>query len=178
MSRIAKQPVNYPDSVEVSVKDDNVLFIKGANGDMELNLISEVNVDFDKESLTVKPTSSSKFARSAAGTFRSLINNMVIGVTEGFTKELELVGVGYRAKMEGNKLNLTLGFSHPVSYQIPEGIAVTTPTQTEIVIKGVDKQKVGQVAAELRSIWPPEPYKGKGIKEKGQYVLRKEGKKK
>ena len=177
MSRIAKQPVNYPDSVEVSVKDDNVLFIKGANGDMELNLISEVNVDFDKESLTVKPTSSSKFARSAAGTFRSLINNMVIGVTEGFTKELELVGVGYRAKIEGNKLNLTLGFSHPVSYQIPEGIAVTTPTQTEIVIKGVDKQKVGQVAAELRSIRPPEPYKGKGVRYKDEQITLKETKK-
>jgi large subunit ribosomal protein L6 len=177
MSRIAKQPVNYPDSVEVSVKDDNVLFIKGANGDMELTLISAVNVDFDKESLTVKPTSSSKFARSAAGTFRSLINNMVIGVTEGFTKELELVGVGYRAKMEGSKLNLTLGFSHPVSYQIPEGIKVTTPTQTEISIKGVDKQKVGQVAAELRSIRPPEPYKGKGVRYKDEKITLKETKK-
>ena len=180
MSRIAKQPVNYPDSVEVSVKDDNVLFIKGANGDMELNLISEVNVDFDKESLTVKPTSSSKFARSAAGTFRSLINNMVIGVTEGFTKELELVVVGYRASNQGQKLDLALGFSHNIVFEIPSEVKVETVSEKGknpiIKLSSHDNQLVGTIAAKIRGFRKPEPYKGKGVKFVGEQIRRKAGK--
>ena len=162
MSRIAKQPVSFPESVQISIKDDEILHIQGEKGELELNLISQVAVKIESDQLLVNSTSKSKFSRAAAGTFRSLINNMVIGVTEGYKKELELVGVGYRAKTQGKMLNLTLGFSHPVNYQIPDGIEISTPSQTEVLINGIDKQKVGQVAAELRAIRPPEPYKGKG----------------
>ena len=177
MSRIAKQPVSFPESVQISIKDDEVLHIQGQKGELELNLISQVAVKIESDQLLVNSTSKSKFSRAAAGTFRSLINNMVIGVTEGYKKELELVGVGYRAKTQGKMLNLTLGFSHPVNYQIPDGIEISTPSQTEVLINGIDKQKVGQVAAELRAIRPPEPYKGKGVRYKGEEITLKETKK-
>ena len=177
MSRIAKQPVSFPESVQISIKDDEVLHIQGQKGELELNLISQVAVKIENDQLLVNSTSKSKFSRAAAGTFRSLINNMVIGVTEGYKKELELVGVGYRAKTQGKMLNLTLGFSHPVNYQIPDGIEISTPSQTEVLINGIDKQKVGQVAAELRAIRPPEPYKGKGVRYKDEQITLKETKK-
>lgn len=177
MSRIAKQPVSFPESVQISIKDDEVLHIQAQKGELELNLISQVAVKIESDQLLVNSTSKSKFSRAAAGTFRSLINNMVIGVTEGYKKELELVGVGYRAKTQGKMLNLTLGFSHPVNYQIPDGIEISTPSQTEVLINGIDKQKVGQVAAELRAIRPPEPYKGKGVRYKNEQITLKETKK-
>jgi len=177
MSRIAKQPVCFPESVQISIKDDEILHIQGQKGELELNLISQVAVKIESDQLLVNSTSKSKFSRAAAGTFRSLINNMVIGVTEGYKKELELVGVGYRAKTQGKMLNLTLGFSHPVNYQIPDGIEISTPSQTEVLINGIDKQKVGQVAAELRAIRPPEPYKGKGVRYKNEQITLKETKK-
>ena len=142
-----------------------------------MNLINQVAVKIESDQLLVNATSKSKFSRAAAGTYRSLINNMVIGVTEGYKKELELVGVGYRAKTQGKMLNLTLGFSHPVNYQIPDGIEISTPSQTEVVINGIDKQKVGQVAAELRAFRPPEPYKGKGVRYKDEQITLKETKK-
>ena len=177
MSRVEKQPVNFPESVKVSLQEGEVLHVEGQKGELKLNLIRQVSVTIDKDQLTVNSNSKSKFSRAAAGTYRSLINNMVMGVTEGYSKELELVGVGYRAKAQGKMLNLTLGFSHPVDYEIPEGVEITTPSQTEVVITGIDKQKVGQVAAELRSIRPPEPYKGKGVRYKGEQITLKETKK-
>jgi len=177
MSRVAKQPVSFPESVQISVKDDEILHIQGQKGELELNLISQVEVKIENDQVLVNSTSKSKFSRAAAGTYRSLINNMVIGVTEGYKKELELIGVGYRAKTQGKVLNLTLGFSHPVNYQIPDGVEISTPSQTEVLINGIDKQKVGQVAAELRAIRPPEPYKGKGVRYKGEEITLKETKK-
>ena len=177
MSRIAKQPVSFPESVKISIKDEEIVHIQGQKGELELNLISQVAVKIESDQLLVNATSKSKFSRAAAGTYRSLINNMVIGVTEGYKKELELVGVGYRAKTQGKMLNLTLGFSHPVNYQIPDGIEISTPSQTEVVINGIDKQKVGQVAAELRAIRPPEPYKGKRVRYKDEQITLKETKK-
>jgi len=177
MSRIAKQPVSFPESVKISIKDEEIVHIQGQKGELELNLISQVAVKIESDQLLVNATSKSKFSRAAAGTYRSLINNMVIGVTKGYKKELELVGVGYRAKTQGKMLNLTLGFSHPVNYQIPDGIEISTPSQTEVVINGIDKQKVGQVAAELRAIRPPEPYKGKGVRYKDEQITLKETKK-
>ena len=177
MSRVAKQPVSFPESVQISVKDDEILHIQGQKGELELNLISQVQVKIENDQVLVNSTSKSKFSRAAAGTYRSLINNMVIGVTEGYKKELELIGVGYRAKTQGKVLNLTLGFSHPVNYQIPDGVEISTPSQTEVLINGIDKQKVGQVAAELRAIRPPEPYKGKGVRYKDEQITLKETKK-
>ena len=177
MSRIAKQPVEFPDSVEVSIQNDDCIEVKGKKGQLQLNLINKVSVSIGEESLSVANTSDSKFSRAIAGTYRSLISNMVKGVSEGFEKKLELQGVGYRAKTQGNKINLTLGFSHPVVYEIPDGIEVQTPSRTEIVISGIDKQKVGQVAAEIRAIRPPEPYKGKGVRYQGEQISLKETKK-
>ena len=177
MSRIAKQPVEFPDSVEVSIQNDDCIEVKGKKGQLQLNLINKVSVSIGEGSLSVTNTSNSKFSRAISGTYRSLISNMVKGVSEGFEKKLELQGVGYRVKTQGNKINLTLGFSHPVVYEIPDGIEVQTPSQTEIVISGIDKQKVGQVAAEIRAIRPPEPYKGKGVRYQGEQISLKETKK-
>ena len=177
MSRIAKQPVEFPDSVEVSIQNDDCIEVKGKKGQLRLNLIDKVSVSIGEGSLSVANTSNSKFSRAISGTYRSLINNMVEGVTEGFEKKLELQGVGYRVETQGKKINLTLGFSHPVVYEIPDGIEVQTPSRTEIVISGIDKQKVGQVAAEIRAIKPPEPYKGKGVRYQGEQISLKEIKK-
>ena len=177
MSRIAKQPVEFPDSVEVSIKNDDCIEVKGKKGQLRLNLIDKVSVSIGEGSLSVTNTSNSKFSRAISGTYRSLISNMVKGVSEGFEKKLELQGVGYRVKTQGKEINLTLGFSHPVVYEIPDGIEVQTPSQTEIVISGIDKQKVGQVAAEIRAIRPPEPYKGKGVRYQGEQISLKETKK-
>ena len=177
MSRIAKYPVELPQGVEFNLSGTAVS-IKGGNGTLSMELNSEVELAQEDDSITVKPRSGSRFSTAIAGTTRALLANMVEGVTKGFEKKLELKGVGYRANTEGKKLNLTLGFSHPVAYEVPEGITIETPSQTEVIVKGNDKQKVGQVAAEIRSFRPPEPYKGKGVRYSDERVVIKEAKKK
>ena len=152
--------------------------MKGSNGTLTMELNSEVELTQEENSLMVKPRSGSRFSTAIAGTMRALLANMAKGVSTGFERKLELVGVGYRAQAQGNKLNLTLGFSHPVVHDVPEGVTVETPSQTEIVVKGADKQKVGQVAAEIRGYRPPEPYKGKGVRYSDERVVIKEAKKK
>jgi large subunit ribosomal protein L6 len=177
MSRIAKQPLPLPKGVEFNHSSD-VLKIKGPRGELTMTINSEVEIAVEDNVAIVKPRSGSRFSSAIAGTTRALISNMLTGVTDGFERKLALVGVGYRAKMQGKKLDLTLGFSHPVVYEVPAGIDVETPSQTEIVIKGIDKQKVGQVAAEIRRYRPPEPYKGKGVRYADERVVMKEAKKK
>ena len=177
MSRIAKAPVELPQGTEFK-QEGNVVTIKGSKGALSLELNSEVELKEEDGALKVAPRSGSRFAMAVTGTTRSLLANMVVGVNEGFERKLELVGVGYRAQAQGSKLNLTLGFSHPVVYEMPEGVSVETPSQTEIVIKGSDKQKVGQAAAEIRRFRPPEPYKGKGVRYSDERVQLKEAKKK
>ncbi len=152
--------------------------MKGAKGNMSWRIHDTVEVEIDSAEIRVKPRIKAKQAVAMAGTMRALINNMVTGVSQGFEKKLLLQGVGYRAQAQGKKLNLTLGFSHPVVYEVPEGVTIETPSQTEIVIKGADKQQIGQVAAEIRAYRPPEPYKGKGIRYADEHVVRKEAKKK
>jgi large subunit ribosomal protein L6 len=177
MSRIAKAPVELPGGVEFS-QSGNVVTMKGSNGTLTMELNSEVELTREENALMVKPRSGSRFSTAIAGTMRALLANMAQGVSAGFERKLELVGVGYRAQAQGNTLNLTLGFSHPVDYPVPQGISVETPSQTEVVVKGVDKQMVGQVAAEIRGYRPPEPYKGKGVKYADEILVRKEAKKK
>jgi large subunit ribosomal protein L6 len=177
MSRIAKYPVPIPAGVEVNLGGD-VVTVKGKKGSLQLNLHPAVEIVNKDNALTFAPRDQDPKSDAMAGTFRALLNNMVTGVTAGFEKKLELVGVGYRAQVQGKALNLTLGFSHPVVYPIPEGITAETHSQTEIVVKGMDKQKVGQVAADIRAFRPPEPYKGKGVKYADEVIARKEAKKK
>ena len=177
MSRVAKAPVAIPAGVEVKLAGDKIS-IKGKQGQLDLDVHTSVAISQEENVLTFAPKTSDKAANAMAGTFRALVNNMVKGVTEGFEKKLILQGVGYRAKASGNTLNLSLGFSHPVDYELPEGVKAETPSQTEVVIKGIDKQKVGQVAAEIRGYRPPEPYKGKGVRYADENVRRKEAKKK
>ncbi|MDG2140443.1 MAG: 50S ribosomal protein L6 [Gammaproteobacteria bacterium] len=177
MSRIANAPVLIPKGVETSLSETEVS-VKGSKGNLNLSLHSLVSVAQDGEELKVSAKDDSRQAGALAGTFRSLINNMILGVSEGFQKKLELQGVGYRAKASGKSINLTVGYSHPIDYKLPDGVTVETPSQTEIVITGADKQVVGQVAAELRDFRPPEPYKGKGIRYSDERVYRKEAKKK
>ena len=177
MSRIAKVPIELPQGVEFQ-RDGDVVTIKGSKGAVALALNSEVELGHNDSTLTVAPRSGSKFSTAVAGTTRALLANMVVGVTEGFERKLELSGIGYRAQAQGGKLNLTLGFSHPVVYEVPEGVSVETPSQTEVVVKGSDKQRVGQVAAEIRRFRPPEPYKGKGVRYADERVVLKEAKKK
>ena len=177
MSRIAKAPVELPKGVEFK-QNGNVVTLKGGKGELSMELNSEVELTQDDDGLKVSPRSGSRFAMAITGTMRSLLANMAQGVSEGFERKLELVGVGYRAQAQGKNLNLTLGFSHPVVYAAPEGINIETPSQTEVVITGTDKQKVGQVAAEIRRFRPPEPYKGKGVRYADERVILKEAKKK
>jgi large subunit ribosomal protein L6 len=177
MSRVAKAPVELPQGVEFNLSG-RTASMKGSKGQLSIEVNSEVELKQEDNNLTVSPRSGSRFATAIAGTTRALLANMVQGVNEGFERKLELVGVGYRAKAQGDKLNLTLGFSHPVVYDVPEGISIETPSQTEVVIKGTDKQKVGQVAAEIRRYRPPEPYKGKGVRYSDERVVIKEAKKK
>jgi large subunit ribosomal protein L6 len=177
MSRIAKTPIELPKGVEFK-HEGNVVTLKGGKGELSLELNSEVELTQDEGLLKFTPRSGSRFASAVTGTMRSIIANMAQGVSEGYERKLELVGVGYRAQVQGKNLNLTLGFSHPVVYEIPDGISVETPSQTEVVVKGLDKQKVGQVAAEIRNFRPPEPYKGKGVRYAGERVVTKEAKKK
>jgi len=177
MSRIAKEPVELPQGVEFK-QEGNVVTIKGGKGSLSLELNNEVELSQNDNVLQIAPRSGSRFSTAISGTMRALIANMVTGVSEGYERKLELVGVGYRAQVQGKKLNLTLGFSHPVVHEVPEGVSIETPSQTEIIIKGADKQQVGQVAAEIRSYRPPEPYKGKGVRYANERVVLKEAKKK
>ncbi|MBT4162342.1 MAG: 50S ribosomal protein L6 [Gammaproteobacteria bacterium] len=177
MSRIANSPVQIPSGVEVNLSGKEIS-VKGAKGNLTLTVHELVEIKQEENELKLAATNSTKKSHALSGTFRSLISNMVMGVTEGFQKELELIGVGYRAQAQGKKLNLSLGFSHPVVYQAPEGIDIETPSQTQVIVKGIDKQLVGQVSAEIRDFRPPEPYKGKGVRYANEYVKRKEAKKK
>ena len=177
MSRIGKMPVAVPAGVDVLVKDDQIT-VKGSGGELKLTQNSLVKVTNESGSLNFKPANDSREANAMSGTMRQLVNNMVVGVTKGFEKKLNLVGVGFKAQAQGPKLNLTIGYSHPVNKDMPSGITVVTPTPTEIVIKGADRQRVGQVAAEIRAIRPPEPYKGKGIRYSDEKITIKETKKK
>ena len=177
MSRIAKYPVAVPDKVQVSL-DPSFITVKGPQGTLKQPLSRQVVVKMEGNSVTFAAADGSKAANALSGTMRANVANMVRGVSEGFQKKLNLVGVGYRAQAQGNKLNLSLGFSHPIVYALPEGIKAETPTQTEIVLKGADRQKVGQVAAEIRAYKSPEPYKGKGVRYSDETVVIKETKKK
>jgi large subunit ribosomal protein L6 len=177
MSRVASNPVSIPAGVTVSLSGQDIS-VKGGNGNLALVVHSEVDVQQADNQLTFAARSGSKQAKALAGTTRALVNNMVVGVSQGFEKKLQLIGVGYRAKASGKSVNLTLGFSHPVDYDLPEGVTAETPTQTEIVLKSSDKQLLGQVAAEIRAFRPPEPYKGKGVRYVDEHVYRKEAKKK
>jgi len=177
MSRIARQPVELSKDVTVELKSGE-LSVKGPKGTLSMPINQQVEVAEDDGRLNVSARSGGRFANAMAGTTRALLNNMVKGVTQGFERKLELVGVGYRAQAQGSKVNLTLGFSHPVEYIVPEGIAVETPSQTEILIKGIDRPRVGQVAAEIRKFRPPEPYKGKGVRYADERIVLKEAKKK
>lgn len=177
MSRIANSPVVIPKGVEVNINGSTVN-IKGSNGNLCMDIHQSVVVKQENDVLNFSARHNAKAAVAMAGTMRSLVNNMVTGVSKGFERKLQLVGVGYRAQAQGKTLNLTLGFSHPVSYAVPEGITIETPSQTEVVIKGVDKQKVGQVAADIRAYRPPEPYKGKGVRYADEQISLKEAKKK
>lgn len=174
MSRVANNPVVLPSGVEFK-SDDSVVSVKGPKGNLELSLTEGVQVELDENQLKVSSASSAHMPM--AGTTRALLNNMVQGVSSGFVKKLQLVGVGYRAQMQGKTLNMALGFSHPINYDAPEGVSIETPSQTEIVVTGIDKQKVGQVAAEIRAYRPPEPYKGKGVRYDGERIVLKEAKK-
>ena len=175
MSRVANNPVNLPKGVEVNINGSNVS-VKGGKGAMEMTLTDGIGIDVNEGVAQI--TYDFDTNRAMAGTTRALLNNLVVGVSDGWEKKLVLNGVGYRAKAAGKTVNLNLGLSHPVDYELPEGLSAETPTQTEIVIRGTDKQAVGQAAAEIRSFRPPEPYKGKGIRYADEYVRRKEAKKK
>ena len=177
MSRIGKKAVTVPTGVTANVEGQTVK-VKGPKGALQLVLHDDLIAKMDKDGIKIDPRSETKRARSQWGTYRTLVNNLMTGVTKGFEEKLEITGVGYRAAVQGKSLNLQLGFSHDVNYAIPEGITIATPKPTEIVITGVDKQQVGQVAAEIRGYRPPEPYKGKGVKYSDEYIFRKEGKKK
>jgi large subunit ribosomal protein L6 len=177
MSRIGKKPVPIPSGVTANVEGQTVK-VKGPKGALQVVLPDDVEVKMDADTVKVDPRNETKRARAMWGTSRTLVSNLVTGVTKGFEKKLEITGVGYRAALQGKNLQISLGYSHEVLYPVPEGITIAAPKPTEIVVTGIDKQKVGQVAAEIRAFRPPEPYKGKGVKYAGEYIFRKEGKKK
>ena len=177
MSRIGKKAVPVPSGVTANV-EGQIVKVKGPKGALQLVLHGDVIAKMESGAIKLDPRDETKRARSQWGTARTLVNNLMAGVTKGFERKLEITGVGFRAAVQGKNLQLQLGYSHDVAYPIPEGIAIATPKPTEIVITGIDKQKVGQVAAEIRGYRPPEPYKGKGVKYEGEYIFRKEGKKK
>jgi large subunit ribosomal protein L6 len=177
MSRVANSPVELPSGVQVTIGDSEIT-VKGKVGSMAMPINPEVAIEQNENVLTFSARSSAKFSRAMSGTTRALVSNMVTGVSQGFEKKLDLVGVGYRAQVQGAKINLTLGFSHPVIYELPKGVSAETPSQTEILLKSSDKQMLGQAAAEIRAFRPPEPYKGKGVRIVGEHVRRKEAKKK
>jgi large subunit ribosomal protein L6 len=177
MSRVANAPILLPAGVNVSIAS-NTMYVKGAQGELSMPLHEAVTIEISESSINIKWKDGIKNSNSFAGTTRACINNMVKGVSEGFVKKMQLVGVGYRAQIKENILTLALGYSNPIEYIVPEGISIEVPVQTEILVKGRDKQKVGQVASEIRSFRPPEPYKGKGVRLADEYVARKEAKKK
>ena len=177
MSRVAKMPITIPAGVDVSIKDDQIN-VKGTGGALSQVRHNLVNVSNNDGKLSFEPANDSREANAMSGTLRQLVNNMVLGVSKGFERKLNLIGVGYKAAASGAKLNLAVGYSHPVNFDMPAGITVATPTATEIVIKGADRQRVGQIAAEIRAVRPPEPYKGKGIRYSDEKVTIKETKKK
>lgn len=177
MSRVAKSPIVIPAGVTVELNGQDIA-VKGGSGNLDMVVHGDVEVSQAESQLTFSTRNNSKQARALAGTTRALVNNMVIGVSKGFEKKLQLLGVGYRAKATAKAVNLTLGFSHPIDYQLPEGVTAETPSQTEIVLKSSNKQLLGQVAAEIRAFRPPEPYKGKGVRYADERVYRKEAKKK
>lgn len=177
MSRVGKMPVAVPQGVDVAIKEDQIS-VKGKGGQLSLAQNALVKVSNEGGKLTFVAANESREANAMSGTMRQLVNNMVLGVTNGFEKKLSLVGVGYKATAQGNKLNLAVGYSHPVNIEMPAGITVATPTPTEIVVKGADRQRVGQLAAEIRAVRPPEPYKGKGIRYADEKIVIKETKKK
>lgn len=176
MSRIASAPISIPDNVDVQVSGQKVT-VKGKNGSLDRKIHESVGVELEDGQLKIKARDDSKPTRALSGTSRALLQNMVTGVSEGFERKLEIVGVGYRAQISGKKLNLSLGHSHPINFEIPEDVTIETPTQTEVVVKGIDKQRVGQVAANIRAFRKPEPYKGKGVKYSDEHIVRKEAKK-
>ncbi|MGI9229447.1 MAG: 50S ribosomal protein L6 [Gammaproteobacteria bacterium] len=176
MSRIANNPLSIPEGVEVNI-NGNTLMVKGGKNELSHELHAMVAVDRQDDILKVSAKNATKSARALAGTTRAILQNMITGVATGFEIKLEIVGVGYRAQAQGGKLNLTLGFSHAVNFPVPDGISIDTPSQTEIVVKGADKQQVGQVAANIRAYRPPEPYKGKGVRYVDEHIIRKEAKK-
>ncbi|MCK5499130.1 MAG: 50S ribosomal protein L6 [Gammaproteobacteria bacterium] len=176
MSRVANNPVELPSGVEFSIAE-NTVTIKGSKGEMQHHLHPLVSIRQEGSQIKMAMNNESKSANALAGTTRALLQNIVTGVSVGFERKLTIIGVGYRAQVQGKVLDLTLGFSHPVKFEIPEGITIETPSQTEIVVKGIDKQKVGQVAADIRAFRPPEPYKGKGVRYADENVVRKEAKK-
>jgi large subunit ribosomal protein L6 len=175
LSRIGKKPVSIPQGIKVDIKD-RVLTVKGPKGELSINIHPDIDVKIENEEITVTRKSDEKRVRALHGLHRALINNLVIGVKDGFTKKLEIVGVGYRAEMKGNKLQLSLGYSHPILFVPPADIKVEAPTPNNIVVSGINKELVGMVAAKIRSFRPPEPYKGKGIKYEGEIIRRKAGK--
>jgi len=177
MSRVANNPVVLPSGVEVKLNGQEIS-VKGSKGALEISIHQAVEVKQEENLLRFSARDGAQQSRALAGTTRALVNNMVTGVSTGFERKLQLIGVGYRAQAQGKKLNLTLGFSHPVEYELPEGITVETPSNTEVVVRGIDKQQVGHVAAEIRAFRPPEPYKGKGVRYADEQVRRKEAKKK
>lgn len=178
MSRIGKKPVAIPSGVTVTVAAGNQVEVKGAKATLVKNFSSDVTFEVATDVATIKPVNNSKNAVAQSGTARAILNNMVEGVSKGFERKLKIIGVGYRAKAQGSDLNLTLGFSHPVVYKLPNGITAETPVPTEIVLKGADKELLGKVAAEIRDYRKPEPYKGKGVRYENEYVVKKEAKKK
>ena len=175
MSRIGKSPINVPSGVDITISGRQIS-VKGPKGTLEREIPGEITVRQDGETLVVERPDEERESRAMHGLVRSLVNNMVLGVTDGFVKELEIIGVGYRANLQGSSLDLALGFSHPVSVDAPNGITFEVPTPTRIIVSGIDKEVVGQVAADIRSIRKPEPYKGKGVRYAGERVLRKAGK--
>lgn len=177
MSRIAKKPIEIPNGVAVTVNGQSIS-VKGSKGSVNFETHPSVEVVNQDNVLNFSPRAGKVNSHAMAGTVRALVSNIVTGVSQGFEKKLQLVGVGYRAQLQGQKLNLSLGFSHPVEFEIPEGITIVTPSQTEVVVSGIDKQRVGQVCADIRAFRPPEPYKGKGVKYADERIIRKEAKKK
>lgn len=177
MSRIANNPIALPSGVEVKI-DGQHITVKGGNGTLEMDVHADVEVQEGDSQLTFAARGQSKQARALSGTMRALVSNMVVGVSSGFQRRLQLQGVGYRAQAQGSKLNMQLGFSHPIEYELPAGVTAETPSQTEIIVSGMDSQLVGQVSAEIRAFRPPEPYKGKGVRYANEKVRRKEAKKK
>ena len=175
MSKIGRMPITVPSGVDVKIDGDHVK-VKGAKGELERTFSDRVIIEREGDTITVKPRGTTKTDRSLHGLSRTLLANMITGVTDGFEKVLDMVGVGYRGEVKGGDLKLQLGFSHDVIYPIPDGINITTPVPTRVVVSGIDKQKVGQVAAEIRAFRPPEPYKGKGVRYENEYVRRKAGK--